>query len=205
MKKLIAHRGLKEKGVKENSLEAFSLAFKNENYVGFECDVRTTKDHVFVIHHNPVIDENIISFSNYQDLKKKYHLPRLEEVLSLSGDKIFLFEIKEHNFDVSGFLSVLDQYPQKQIYLMSFFRSVIKKMKSLSSKYPVGVLNYVFNSEESYQEYDFICLLEDVVTPLLVRYFKDQKIQIFLYGIHHFEKTIKEYPDCYFITDEVIK
>ena len=49
MTKLIAHRGLRVKGVKENSVEAIRKALENINYVGFECDVRTSKDGEFVV------------------------------------------------------------------------------------------------------------------------------------------------------------
>ena len=45
--KLIAHRG-SHKFAKENSLFSFFNAI-NENYYGFECDVRGTKDQKFYI------------------------------------------------------------------------------------------------------------------------------------------------------------
>ena len=46
--KLIAHRG-SHKFAKENSLFSFFNAI-NENYYGFECDVRQSKDKKFYIY-----------------------------------------------------------------------------------------------------------------------------------------------------------
>ena len=97
MNNLIAHRGLKI-NAQENTLKAFQNALNNPHYAGFECDIRTSKDGVFVICHNPLIKEDIISLTNYKDLKAKYNLPTLNDVLKISSSKIFLFEIKFHVF-----------------------------------------------------------------------------------------------------------
>ncbi len=203
MNKFIAHRGLKINQVKENSLEAFQAALQNENYVGFECDIRTTKDGFFVINHNPMIHSDIISLANYKDLKK-YHLLLLEEVLNLKSNKIFLLEIKEMNFNTEKFLKMIEKYSNKKIYVMSFYNNVIKKLNQPNHLYKLGVLNYVLNSEENYQDYDFICLLENVMTKKLEDYFWKKKIETFIYGIHHFEETQKQYERSYLITDIVI-
>lgn len=205
MEKLIAHRGLSINGAKENTIEAFLKAIENKNYVGFECDIRTTKDKVFVINHNPMKKEDIISLSDYKELKEKYQIPTLEEVLKLDTDKIILLEIKEPNLEIEKFLKVLEQYQEKNIYVMSFHNKVIKELTKSNRKYKLGVLNYVLNSEESYQDYDFICLLEGIVTPKLVHYFEAKKIETFLYGIHHLDTLVSTYKNSYFITDEVKK
>ena len=203
MKNLIAHRGLKE-NAKENTMNAFKNSLNDPDYIGFECDIRTTKDHVFVICHNPMIKNDIISLTDYKVLKEKYQIPTLEEVLNLKSDKIFLLEIKEHNIDINAFLKILEKRKEKNIYIMSFFNSVIKKLKKANCPFKLGVLNYVFNSENTYEDYDFICLLESVITKDLVKYFKNKKIEIFIYGIHHLNSLISIYQDCYFITDDII-
>ena len=123
MEKLIAHRGLKE-NAKENTLEAFTLALKNDQYAGFECDIRTTKDGVFVICHNPMIGLDILSNTSYKELNRKYHLPTLEQVLKLSSNKIFLLEIKEANINQKKFQTLIQKYSSKKIYVMSFFNKV---------------------------------------------------------------------------------
>ncbi len=201
MKQYIAHRGLKTKDVKENTIASFQNALKSEDYVGFECDIRTTKDHVFVVHHNPMVKENIISLSNYKELKEKYHIPTLEEVLKLKGNKIFLLEIKEYHIDITAFLKLIQKYSHHQIYIMSFYNQVIKKLQQDKKSYQLGVLNFVLNSETSYSSYDFICLLESVVTKELVTYFEERKKKVFIYGIRNLKETEAKFPTCYFITD----
>ncbi len=200
MKNLIAHRGLK-KNEKENTIKAFQLAIQNKDYIGFECDVRTTKDHRFVINHNPMIKDQIISLTNYKDLKKQ-DIPTLESVLELKTEKIIVLEIKEHNIDTELFLKTINKYKKKNIYIMSFYNSVIKKLKKENQTYKLGVLNFVLNSEEDYKDYDFICLLESIITENLKNYFKEKNIEVFIYGIKNLKKIRNDYADCYYITDE---
>ena len=203
MKNLIAHRGLKQ-NAKENTIEAFQKAIDSPNYIGFECDIRTTKDKVFVISHNPMIKEYIVSLTDYKTLKEKYSIVTLESVLKLKSNKIFLLEIKEHNLDTKLFLKLISKYSNKNIYIMSFFNSVIKKLDIPNHFYHLGVLNYVLNSEEDYKSYDFICLLESVATPRLISFFHEKKIETFLYGISKMNHLIDLYPESYFITDDNI-
>jgi len=203
MSRLIAHRGLKKEGKKENTLEAFQEALNNDHYIGFECDVRTTKDKRFIINHGPFLGNDVISLSQYQDLSIEHHVVDLESVLKLESQKIFLLEIKEVNLDVDAFLKALEPFKNKNIYVMSFHNSVMKKLAQKTSLYKLGVLNYVFNSEEDYHDYDFICILSGIATDKLVDYFVQKNIEVFLYGIHHFE-TASMFSNCYLITDKVI-
>ena len=203
MNKFIAHRGLKE-NAKENTIEAFQKAIDNPNYIGFECDIRTTKDKVFVISHNPMIKDNIISLTNYKTLNNKNSIVTLESVLKLKSNKIFLLEIKEHNLDINAFIKLITKYSNQNIYIMSFFNSVIKKLDIPNHFYHLGVLNYVLNSEEEYKSYDFICLLGSVATPNLIKYFHEKKIETFLYGISKLKPLLNLYPESYFITDEIL-
>ena len=197
MNHLIAHRGLK-KDAKENTLKAFEKSINNSFYDGFECDVRTTKDHVFVICHNPIYKGKIISLTEYKDLKKE-HLPTLESVLKLKTNKIIMLEIKEINCDINRLSMLLQKYDYQNIYVMSFYNKVINNLLKKDLKIKVGVLNYVLNSENSYQNYDFICLLEKVMTINLENYFTSQQKEVFIYGIHNLENLTKEYKKSYFI------
>ena len=199
MTKLIAHRGLKFKEVKENSVDAFLGALENPNYAGFECDIRTSKDGEFVVVHDPIWQGSIVSVSKTRDLQG---ITLLKDVLKLKSNKLFLLEIKEVRMDVEKLVREIKK-SGKDVYLMSFYNKVIQRIPK-SDSYKVGVLNYVLNSEDSYDEYDFICLLESVVTRELVDFFHQKKMDVFLYGIHHFEKTKQEYADCYLITDEIV-
>ncbi len=201
MKNLIAHRGLK-KNSKENTLAAFKEALENNYYAGFECDVRTTKDNVFVICHNPIYKGKIISLTPYHDLED---IPSLEHVLNLKSSKIILLELKEINCNVEKLNDVLKRFSHQNIYVMSFYNGLIKTLKAKNAKIKVGVLNYVLNSEESYLHYDFICLLENIMTNGLYSYFTLQNKEIFIYNIHHLKEMTTKYKKSYFITDEVIE
>ena len=169
MNHLIAHRGLK-KEASENTLEAFEKSINNSFYSGFECDVRTTKDNIFVICHNPIYKGKIISLTNYKEFKKD-NLPTLENVLKLKTNKIMILEIKEINCDINRLSIILQKYDYQNIYVMSFYNKIINNLSLKNLKIKVGVLNYVLNSENDYQNYDFICLLENIMTPNLENYF----------------------------------
>lgn len=203
MNHLIAHRGLK-KEASENTLEAFEKSINNTFYSGFECDVRTTKDHIFVICHNPIYKGKIISLTNYKEFKKD-NLPTLENVLKLKTNKIMILEIKEINCDINRLSIILQKYDYQNIYVMSFYNKIINNLSLKNLKIKVGVLNYVLNSENDYQNYDFICLLESIMTPNLESYFTCQNKEVFIYGIHNLEKLTKEYKKSYFITDVVVE
>lgn len=203
MNHLIAHRGLK-KEASENTLEAFEKSINNFFYSGFECDVRTTKDHIFVICHNPIYKGKIISLTNYKEFKKD-NLPTLENVLKLKTNKIMILEIKEINCDINRLSIILQKYDYQNIYVMSFYNKIINNLSLKNLKIKVGVLNYVLNSENDYQNYDFICLLESIMTSNLESYFTCQNKEVFIYGIHNLEKLTKEYKKSYFITDVVVE
>lgn len=177
----IAHRGKVTSNVNENTISAFQNAIYDNNYQGFELDIRTTKDKKFVVVHDFFSDGNLISKTNYQDLNKD--IPLLEDVLKLPTDKIILIEIKEKNIDILKLNSLLEKFKTQNLYVMSFFNEPIKKLLELKPSYKCGILNYLFNSEISYQEYDFIVLLNSTLTLNLIDYFHNRKLEVFSYGI----------------------
>lgn len=204
MNYFIAHRGLHTSSIKENTLKSFLAAIKNPFFNGFECDIRTTKDNMLVIVHDAFIGKHLIRNTNYATLKKKYSIPTLKEVLELETDKIILLEIKELDLDIDNFLNVINNYKKQNIYIMSFYNKVIKKLKEKGCVFPLGVLNYVFNSEEEYHDYDFIVLLESVLSENLINYFKAQNIKIFVYGVHKLNESKQIYNNLYFIVDNIL-
>ena len=177
----IAHRGKVTSNVNENTISAFQNAIYDNNYQGFELDIRTTKDKKFVVVHDFFSDGNLINKTNYQDLNKD--IPLLEDVLKLPTDKIILIEIKEKDIDIFKLNSLLEKFKTQNLYVMSFFSKPIKKLLELKTFYKCGILNYLFNSEISYQEYDFIVLLDSTLTLNLIDYFHNRKLEVFSYGI----------------------
>ena len=193
---LIAHRGLVKNGVVENTLPAFIGAINSDKYAGFELDVYTSKDHEFVVYHDPLIDGKLIWKVSYKELKKKGVI-RLVDVLRLNTNKIILIEIKDINIDIDKFSALLNKYKNKNIYVMSFFNSVIRKFKKPTFK--VGVLNYILNSTAEYK-YDFIGILYDVATEHMIDSFKKLDIEVFLYALNKKDKYI--FDDVYYIVDD---
>jgi len=79
---LIAHRGIVNNVVKENTIPAFLGAINSFRYVGFELDIYMTKDKEFIVYHDLLLDSKFIWKYNYKELKKK-GIVRLEDVLKL--------------------------------------------------------------------------------------------------------------------------
>lgn len=196
----IAHRGKVGKNFKENTLAAFKEAINDNKYQGFELDIRTTKDKEFVVVHDFFYNTNLINKTMYQDLSKDICL--LEDVLKLETDKIILLEIKERDIDINRLNSLLFKYSSKNIYVMSFYKEPIKKLLQLTVKYKCGILNYLFNSENSYNEYDFIVLLDKTITANLISYFQNRKLEVFSYGV--IKENFPYQDDIYYIVDEDI-
>lgn len=199
--KWIAHRGIQTGGTKENSLESFQKTIQDDRFVGFELDIRTSQDGVFMVHHNIFIDGNLFSSFTSKELSNRYNIPSLESVLKLNTKKIILIEIKEPNLNVSKLVSLINQYSHLNIYIDSFDNTIIKKLKQAGIKAKLGVLNYVINSENNYEDYDFIGLLSPVVTGKLLKYFQLKNIEVFLYGIKNLKDVI-ENEKIYYIIDE---
>lgn len=192
---LIAHRGIFNSVVKENTIPAFLGAINNPDYSGFEFDIYTSKDGEFVVHHDIICDGKFMWNYTYKELKKK-GIVKLEDVLKLKTDKIMLIEIKDINIDTIKLTRLLDKYKNKDIYVMSFFKSVIKKFEKRTFK--VGILNYVLNSSNDYP-FDFIGILYDVASLHMIESLKKLNIEVFLYGINKKDQLI--YKDVYYIVD----
>ena len=189
---LIAHRGKADSINKENTIEAFKAAINDIKYDGFELDIRETKDKKIVVVHDFVVDNKLIKRVNYKELER-YNIPLLESVLKLDTEKIIMIEIKDPNMDIEALSKLLEKYQDKKIYLMSFYNNTIKEFLKLSHTCKCGILNYGFNHEYSYNEYDFICILDFSLTDNIIDYFRRRKIEVFSYGLLTNKLNIKEY------------
>ena len=193
MYKLICHRGIHNKNIKENSYESINNALNNSEYVGVEFDIRSTLDNELILFHNPMYNNRLISKTNYSELPK--YVPKLEDILSIQSNKIFLIEIKniENNYD--KFFDIMYKYSNKNIYVMSFSNNIIKKINKDNRTYKIGVLNYILNTNEDIKELDFVGILNGFITDEVKNKLKNK--EIFSYGL--FE--IKKYKDIYYIVD----
>ena len=178
MKKFIAHRGIWNDSVKDNSYQALYNGLLSEEYIGIETDVRVTKDNVFVIYHDPLYNGKLVKNVYYKDM---VDVCRLEDILKIKTDKIILLEIKDFNMDVKKFIKLIDKY-KRNVMIMSFSTLVINKIKTLNTKYKLGVLNYIINSDSNY-DFDFICLLDIISNNFVIDSFKKRNIEVLIYGV----------------------
>ena len=167
---LIAHRGLTNEYIGENTLKAFKNAINNE-YEGIELDIRKTKDNTIVVLHDKYINRtsngtgNInkmtykeVSKYNFGTKKYKSKIPTLKEIIkNINNTNIF--------------------------YIMSFNKKYIDNLIGL--KYNLGLINYVFNSMIDYKNYNFILILEDLFNKDIYKYFNNLNIEVVIYNIRN--------------------
>lgn len=142
---LIAHRGLHNPNVSENSLRAFSLA--KDSGLAFELDVHLSKDGKLVVCHDSNLKrvsgrEGYIPDLTLEEIKREYRLldgqevPTLEEVLSLNEENVpMVVELKvdKSNGDALAktVLSALSQIKDKdRVSLISFHPNALKKCRN---------------------------------------------------------------------------
>ena len=184
--KYIAHRGFKN-GTKENTIASFKNAINDDYFSGFELDIRESKDKKIVVIHDAFIDRvtNEIGLVKNKSSKelKKLGIPLLEDVLKLKTDKIIMIEIKDYDMNLDNLVKLLNKYKNKNIYVVSFSKKVIKKLMKYKRNFKLGVFNIVINSDKSYDNYDFIGIYKNILTNELARYFIKRNIQIFVWGL----------------------
>lgn len=188
--KLIAHRGIWNKYVKDNSYKALLDAINNDKYIGIEFDVRTTLDKKFIVYHNILYKGNLVKNTYYKEMKD---ILLLEDLLKINTNKLLLLEIKENDIDKKRLLRLLNKY-KRNYYIMSFNTKVIKDLKNMDNKYKYGVLNYILNSDADYN-LDFICLLDGIATNNIINNFEKRDIEVIIYGTIKVNKNVKYIVD----------
>jgi glycerophosphoryl diester phosphodiesterase len=88
--RVIAHRGLHAQ-VRENTVSAFEAALA-AGVDGVELDVRSTRDGLLVVHHDPAVDGEVISETLGADLPT--HVASLAEAILACGDLEVNVELK---------------------------------------------------------------------------------------------------------------
>ncbi len=213
-KKLIAHRGLYYKNIKENTKTAFLEVLKNKKYIGAEFDIHETKDHKFVVIHDSLINRTsdgsgLVGKMTYKELlkfnfgtkEKKEKIPLLEDVLKILKNKVKIIEIKK----VESFIklnNILNKY--QDIYVASFYKKYLLNLSKLNHNYKIGLFNNLFNSQDTYMPYDFIGIFYKLATKNIINFFNKNNLEIMLFGIKNINqiKNYKNNYNFYFIIDE---
>ena len=183
----IAHRGLFNDKIRENSISAFDNAFNN-GYDAIEIDVRVTKDKVPIVIH----DSFLSRVSDGKGLVKDYtygellnfnigidtveRIPKLIDVISRYHNRIIFIELKE-KIDIERYLNNNNYY-----YIMSFHYDYIKDIPH-SNNYKLGVINYVLNNNIDLKKLDFIVILDQLINDKLIKKYDNLGIEVVIYGI----------------------
>ena len=196
---IIAHRGLTDKEIKENTLESFINAIRN-GYDGIELDIRKTKDNKIVVLHDAFINRTsnasgYIKNKTYKELKRinfgtKKHptkIPLLKEVLINLKNSVIIIELKEE-FKTKELEDILKYNQGNKIYFCSFFQYYLNTIKDL--KYPKGLINYLLNSDIDYNEYDFYLLYYKYYNKKFLNKLKEINKNLYLYGIKDYKNII---------------
>lgn len=191
---LIAHRGLTNENIKENTLEAFKNAINN-NYNGIELDIRKTKDNVIVVIHDKYINrtsdgigninnltyKNVLKY-NFGTKKNRSKIPTLKKVINCINNTNIFIELKE-KINKEELENILKLNNSNKYYIMSFNKEYIDNL--LGIEYNLGLINYVFNSFIDYSNYNFVLVLEDLFNKDIYDYFKKLNIEVVIYNIRN--------------------
>lgn len=148
---IIAHRGIHNEAIPENSMKAFSLALKKN--IPIEFDVHILKDKNIVVFH----DDNLKRMTNkdkfikectyeeIKDLKLKNtdeKIPLLKDVLKLVDGKVLLdielkMDVTDHSLE-DGLIEILKDY-NGEVILKSFDFKKVKYLKK-HTNYKIGLL-----------------------------------------------------------------
>lgn len=188
---LIAHRGLHNDKIKENTILAFDNALKN-NYSGLELDIRKTSDNKIVVIHDSTIDRtsngkgfvNKITYKeirkyNFGTKNKPQKIPTLTEIIKKYNNTTIFIELKVE-VTKEELNNILSKNTTNTYYIMSFNKKYIDNIIGL--KYKIGLINYVFNNNINYKNYNFILILEDLFNEKTYKKYINNNIEPVIYG-----------------------
>jgi len=141
---IIAHRGASA-FARENTIESFQKAIEMGADM-IEFDVRRTKDHVLVAHHDELMEGKPIKDLAYEEIRKmardqRFPLATLEEVLQCTKEKIKLdVELKEEGYEKQCVELLLKYFNKDQFIITSFHDSCVKRIKEDYPDLKVGLI-----------------------------------------------------------------
>ena len=134
---LLGHRGLRSRGIRENTFSAFDLALQH-GCDGFEFDVRLTADDRAVICHGGRFAGITIARAPCQRLGA---LPLLEDVLARYAGRAFLdIELKVPGLESCVLQSISEFPPQRGYVISSFLPGVLVDIRRRSQSAPLGIV-----------------------------------------------------------------
>ena len=165
-----SHHGV-NKDFFENTLESFSKAIENDIDC-LELDVWLTKDKVLTIVHKgewenlkkyygiskPITNLTWKQLSEYKSIKYNLKIPRLEEIMEITKNKILInLEIKDPRIDLTFpyIINLIEKYEfYEQIFLTSFYYKYYNKTVEYNKKTGKNIpFQFAYHKIES--EFDF--------------------------------------------------
>jgi len=220
----IAHRGLHNDVIVENTIPAFSLALDKK--IPIELDIRILEDGSLIVFH----DENLkrlmnvdrkVSSCTYEELKKMFfcnnngHIPMLQDVLKLVDGKVLLvIEIKKsdscsYKEYCKKVVSVLDNYSGD--FVIKSFDVRIVNWFLKNTNYITGLL--IANRKKSFYDWlmnkkvtvsilkpDFLSVDYSIIHSKMVQDFR-KKNPVLVWTIKNSEilKNVEKNADSYLI------
>ena len=142
---LIAHRGLVDHNICENTIKAFKNAI-SKGYNGIELDIRKTKDNIIVVLHDKYINRtsngkgNInkltykeVSKYNFGTKTNKSKIPTLKEVIKTINNTTIFIELKE-NIKKEELTNILNINSTNKYYIMSFNKKYIDDLIGIKNQ-----------------------------------------------------------------------
>lgn len=183
--KYICHRGWHDKFIIENTILAFDTAIK-KNYNGIELDIRQTKDHKIIVHHDATLPNNhqLISQTKYKKIfNQNLKIPLLQSVLSRYQNIIILIEVKDATISIMRLIRLLNKYANcNKIYLTSFNENYLYNFLNKKIKFKIGPINYIFNSKNNLK-YNFILINKYLLSNNLLKKMINNNLEPFVWGI----------------------
>ncbi|HJQ08553.1 MAG TPA: glycerophosphodiester phosphodiesterase [Candidatus Saccharimonadales bacterium] len=150
MTKLIGHRGAAGLAL-ENSTESIRAALL-QDVNAVEFDVHLTSDNKIVVLHDShtgrvakkkmYVRETTLTALQHIKLKNGQHIPTLDEVLDILGDKPIIIDIKDEG-SAEELLNVLDRHPKADISFASFKHNELRILRAARPDRPIYVLEHV--------------------------------------------------------------
>lgn len=138
---VVAHRGGKSCGP-ENTLTAFANSASTGAEM-IELDVRTTKDKVLVINHDPKISGKTIKDKKYSELRKlKPDLCTLDEALDVIDRSGLLLQVElkdTANVDMTV-SAVRAHHMEDRVIYISFEKPLLRKVRALDADARLGFI-----------------------------------------------------------------
>lgn len=130
---IIAHRGASAY-IEGNTLESFRKAVECGADV-IEFDVRRTKDHIFIVFHDKLIDDEPVSDLTHKDIQnrlrsKRIHLSTVEEILDFAKGTIRIdVDIKERGYENELIELITKHFGMDEFIVTSFNDSSLETVK----------------------------------------------------------------------------